>query len=71
MEKPFVLILHEFKQDLAELLNKYSSAIPATVLVDIIKESEQQLYHIAEQQYIKAQQQYIKEADNNGEESVN
>ena len=71
MEKPFILILHEFKQDLAELLNKYSSAIPATVLVDIIKESEQQLYPIAEQQLKQAQQQYIKEADNNGEESVN
>lgn len=71
MEKPFVLILHEFKQDLAELLNKYSSAIPATVMVDIIKESEQQLYPIAEQQLRQAQQQYIKEADNNGEESIN
>ena len=76
MDKPLVLEIQEFKEELMCLLNKHFDTIPASVLYSALQEAVVLVGGLAEQQLTQAQEEYkklLKESevkeDGNREES--
>ena len=62
-EKPIVLEIYDFNQELAELVNKYAKTLPMTVILDKIVNLEGVLKQISEQQLAEAKEKYKQESE--------
>jgi hypothetical protein len=68
MEKPIILIEKEMREEVVEMINKYISQLPATMIISAIKDTLGSLNDIAERQLNQAIKDYeeSKEDGNNG-----
>lgn len=68
MEKPIILIEKEMREEVVEMINKYISQLPATMIISAIKDTLGSLNDIAVRQLNQAIKDYeeSKEDGNNG-----
>ena len=68
MEKPIILIEKEMREEVVEMINKYISQLPATMIISAIKDTLGSLNDIAGRQLNQAIKDYeeSKEDGNNG-----
>ena len=66
MDKPIVLVEHELKEEMVEMLNKYIINIPASMIANILKDAQIQMQQLAEEQLKQAQVEYNRQQEKEG-----
>lgn len=66
MDKPIVLVEHELKEEMVEILNKYIINIPASMIANILKDAQIQMQQLAEEQLKQAQVEYNRQQEKEG-----
>lgn len=66
MDKPIVLVEHELKEELVDMLNRYIINIPASMIANILKDAQIQMQQLAEEQLKQAQVEYNKQQEKEG-----
>lgn len=63
MEKPIILIEDEMRGEFADLVNKYLSQLPTTIVVTVLKDAYEQVTNLASKQLVEAREHYYKESE--------
>lgn len=63
MEKPFILVQNEMREELNTLVNKYTSSVPIVNIIDALMSLANVLTPMAEAQLKQAQAEYEKEGN--------
>lgn len=58
MQKPQIILIEEMRQEIADVINKYASQVPAVTMADFFDKLATETHAIASQQLARAKQQY-------------
>lgn len=58
MDKPLILEINDFLNDLAEVINKYSGKIPCSVILDKLDDITEVVKERSRLEYLQAKKEY-------------
>lgn len=63
MKKPLILIANDFRNELSELVNRYTDEVPAMFLADSIRDIYNQLDAISKAQLTQAEKDFESDSE--------